>query len=303
MKSRLPCLLVVLVLMAAMTRVTRGHGAYHEQLAQVDEELAVKPGDTALLLRRAALHVEHEDWKAALVDLESAERLGAPAAELALPRGQALLLGGFHAHAEATLAAYLTSHEADVKALTAHARALTNLGRHAEAVQDYRRALRATTEPGEDLILEAAAAFAAHDALDEAVETLRQGLAQQAASPALLAQSLQYELAARHFDAALTRVDALQKSAVRPEPWMARRARILAQAGRAVDARTAWAALRDRLLALPSLERGTALTAQILAEAQAALGTTAPVQVIAPPAPVSPDTPTTPLLSSPPSRP
>ena len=82
---------------------------------------------------------------------------------------------------------------------------------------------------------------------------------------------MDFELAAQRYDDVLKRIDAMQASAPRPEPWMAKRASILAQAGRADDAKAAWTALRDHLLALPNLERGSHAMSRLLEEAQAAL--------------------------------
>lgn len=287
MNRRIMSAFAAWALLAVLVESAHAHGSYHDLLAAVDKELAAHPDDSTLLRRRAALHVDHEDWKAAMVDLERAERLGAAPADLDLPRGRALLLGGFPEQAETALASHLAAHGNDFTARAIHARALIALGRHDAGLDDYRKALRLTTEPTEDLLLEAAAAFAAHDALDEAVEVLRQAVARPDCTPALLTQSLEYELQARHFDDALARVDALQQTPPRPEPWMARRARILAQAGRAADAAAAWTRLRAHLESLPSLERGTPLLDGLLAEARRALGTAVPVQVVAPPAPFS----------------
>lgn len=277
--------------LAVLAGTAYSHGSYHDLLAALDREMAERPADSALLQRRAELHLDHDDWKAAMVDLERAERLGAAPAALDLLRGRALLLGGFPEHAEAALATHLAAHDQDSAASALHARALLALGRPAAALEDYRKAFRLTTEPAEDLILEASAAFAAHGALHEAVAVLRQAAARPDCSPALLAQSLEYEVQAGNFDAALVRLEALQKTLPRPEAGMARRARILAQAGRAAEAQAAWAGLRTHLEALPSLERGTPLLDSLLAEARRALGLPAPVQVMAPPAPLSPPSP------------
>jgi hypothetical protein len=52
---------------------------------------------------------------------------------------------------------------------------------------------------------------------------------------------------------------------------MARRASILAQAGLLEDSRAAWTQLRDHLLALPNLERGSHSMSMLLEQAQQAL--------------------------------
>jgi hypothetical protein len=65
------------------------------------------------------------------------------------------------------------------------------------------------------------------------------------------------QLAAKDYDGALSRIDTMQKSAPRPEPWMAKRAELLADAGRVEESRAAWQALLTHLSTLPNLERGS----------------------------------------------
>jgi hypothetical protein len=63
----------------------------------------------------------------------------------------------------------------------------------------------------------------------------------------------------------------MRQSAPRPEPWMARRASILAQAGRIEESRAAWQALVDHLSALPNLERGSHAMSTLMEQAKQAL--------------------------------
>jgi hypothetical protein len=65
---------------------------------------------------------------------------------------------------------------------------------------------------------------------------------------------------------------------------MQRKAELLAEAGRATEARDAWRVLHDHLLALPNLERAQPFLVETLATCRRALGIEAPVGVVAPPA-------------------
>jgi hypothetical protein len=56
---------------------------------------------------------------------------------------------------------------------------------------------------------------------------------------------------------------------------MARRASVLAQAGRIEESRTAWQALVDHLAALPNLERGSHALSKLAEEARQALASLA----------------------------
>jgi hypothetical protein len=74
------------------------------------------------------------------------------------------------------------------------------------------------------------------------------------------------------WEQALAAVDGLQQVAPRPEPWMMRRAEVLEAAGQQAEARVAWQKLRDHLMTLPSLERGTGQLAEFWGRARSALG-------------------------------
>jgi predicted Zn-dependent protease len=110
----------------------------------------------------------------------------------------------------------------------------------------------------------------------EAADLLDRAIVEAGPDPALLLDALDLELSTGRFSAALKRVDALQAGAPRPEPWMARRAEVLAQSGDTAAARAAWLALQRHLAALPTLERGSPALRTVAAQAQAALALPSP---------------------------
>jgi tetratricopeptide (TPR) repeat protein len=248
-----------------------GHGTYHELIEEVDNELALRPNDSTLLTRRAFIHVEHEDWKTALVDLERALRSGANESDLSYLRGRALASGGLHEAAREELDRYIATHEDAGMARLERARVLGKLGVHEASLNDYRAFLKASTQMEPEFVIEMAEAMAAQGLHDEALSVLASGIKQIGNVPQLVLKALEFELTAGRFDASLERVEAIQKLMPRPEPWMAKRAAILTQAGRPDAAKAAWTALRDHLLALPNLERGSHAMSCLLEEAQQAL--------------------------------
>ncbi|WP_395739113.1 hypothetical protein [Prosthecobacter sp.] len=266
----------VMAVLLAGAQIASGHGSFHEMMEELAYELKERPEDSTLYVRRTRLYLEHEDWKAALVDIERAARLGSDTSELDLLRAQALAQAGMHAQAEALLAEYLQTHAEHGVALTAHARVLAKMGRTEESLKAYRNALRRTADPEPDLYQEVAEALAAQKLNEEAVEVLELGMARRGNVPALVLKAMEWETAMGRYDEALKRMDAMQQQAPRPEPWMAKRAALLTQAGRKDESREAWTALRDRILALPNLERGTHAMSLILEETQRALAALAP---------------------------
>ena len=75
----------------------------------------------------------------------------------------------------------------------------------------------------------------------------------------------------KNFEAALRRVEEARQGAPRPEPWMARRATVLAQAGRIEESRAAWKALAKHLESLPDQERTSHAMSRLAEEARQAL--------------------------------
>jgi predicted Zn-dependent protease len=260
-----------------------GHGAYQDVVAAISAELQRKPDDAALRYRLAEAHAGHEEWRACFEEIRIVERLAPGVHPVGYLRGLALHAAGKEDEAKRELDAFLTNRPGHVGAHSARGRVLMNLGDPAAAAEDFRKAMRHDVSPHAGLVAEAARALAAAGKADDASRLLDERLKAIGDDPELLACALDVDQRRGAWDAALRRVDALQKIAPRPEPWMATRARVLAAAGRNPDSLATWAALRDRLLSLPNLERGTPGNLRLLDEARLALGESTPRPVAAPP--------------------
>lgn len=262
----------------ACLSAVHGHGAYHVVVSEISQALERSPEDAQLRFRLACAHQEHGEWTLALAELERVDRLAPGVHATGFVRGQALATGYHWQAAKGVLDQFLQDHACHAGALVQRGRVLLRLQKPAEAGKDFEKALGLQTNAPLDWWLDAARA-------GNAVETLRRALKTLGSDPQLLSASLEAELKAGNVDEALQRLSELQKTAPRPEPWMARRAEALLSAGRAAEARAAWTVLRSHLLALPNLERGTPLLAGVFAQTEKALGLAAPAAVVAPPAP------------------
>jgi tetratricopeptide (TPR) repeat protein len=261
-----------------LVNLAHGHGAYHDVIEEVTRKLAATPADAALHFRLACAHQEHGEWKAALIECERVRRLDTTGFDTEYIEGKALAAGGHLEAAKGALDSFLARKPQHAGAHAERGRVLLKLKMPAEAQNDFTAALSLERHAPIDWWLEAAQA-------GKAVEVLRKALLAHADDPQLLTASLEAELKAGNTDEALLRVEAMQRIAPRAEPWMARRAQVLAAAGRGDEARAAWSALHTHLLSLPNLERGTPLLAGVLAETEKALGIAAPAVVVAPPSP------------------
>lgn len=249
---------------------------------ELQSELVARPTDPALMIRRAFLEVEHADWQAALVDLERASRMGADEGDLVFLRARALAAGKQWAAAKTALDEFFATHPPIAMAHAERARVLLHLGEGKAALDDYRAALQLTPKPEPELVIEVTEALAAQSLTDEALQVISKGVEVIGNVPQLVLKAMDLEIAAKRYDNALARVDAMMKMMPRPEPWMARRASVLAQAGRYDDSRAEWTKLREHLLALPTLERGSHAMTTLLSQTNDALAALAPVSSIAP---------------------
>lgn len=254
----------------------RAHGTYHDLISLLDQEMARHPEDATIHLRYAALHLEHEDWKSALVSLERARRENIAEAEISMLQGQALAQAGQWAAAQAALDLYLAAHPGNLTALMARARAWTQLKRTDAALADYRLALQSNERQQPEIFIEAAEALWATSQRDEALQVLAAAEAKFGAVPQIVLKAMDWELMTGRHDDALRRIDRMQQSMPRPEPWMLKRASVLAQAGRLAEARTALTRLQAHLSQLPPQQRGSHAMCLIAEQTGTALAALAP---------------------------
>ncbi len=277
----------ILSLMLPLSQAS-GHGAYHDELLRIGQELEAKPDDSSLYRQRAVLHIGHEDWQAALVDLERVDRLKSDASDTKGLRGQALNLARQWAAAQAVLTEHLMIHPDDGDALFQRGHARRQLGDKKMAVTDFHAAFEKASARQPEQVSEIAEAIAELDGAAAGALFLEQVLINAGSEPGLLQQTIDLHLRSGQVEPALLHLASLQRLMPRPEPVMARRAQIFEQAGRQAEAKAAWSALRTHLLALPNLDRGTAAMSQLLQQAEQALGVSTLVPVSAPPAAPSP---------------
>jgi predicted Zn-dependent protease len=203
-------------------------------------------------------------------------------------RAQAWLVGEQPEKAKKALDPVLAEHPEVTRAWLLRARATKWLGDAPASLADYREVLKRSPLPEPDLVLEVAEFMVAQEQEKEAEQVIVAGMAKLGPVPVLVLRAMDLEIAAKNFDAALLRVEEMRKTSPRPEPWMAKRASILAQAGRIDESRAAWEALARHLLALPNLERGSHAMSKLMEETRFALDALAS---LSPPPKSAPPTP------------
>jgi tetratricopeptide (TPR) repeat protein len=263
--------IVALIIMIGGPARLRADGTYQEKLLTLDERLKSDPSDARAWFQRGCLCLLNGDWQVALVDLEKVDRLAPGRFPTDWMRGQALVAGGHFAMASTVLDDFIAAHPDHAGALASRARVFSRLGRMEESVADYRAALGRTSDAEPDFILEVADAMAKRGLNNEALAVIDAGIQRLGRTASLVVKAVEMEIAAARFDAALRRVAAVCRTAARPEPWMVRRASILAQAGRLSESRAAWREIIVHLAALPEQERTSHSMSVIAEQARVAL--------------------------------
>ena len=268
-KVRLLGLAALSLLLQAVTAFA--HEGLHELIDAQKKKVDSAPSDPALRLELASLYGSHGELKLALQNLDRVDALAPGKFQTDLFRSQAFLVARDFAKAKAALDRQIASHPENPKAWLLRARAEQQLHQDQASLADFREALKRTPSPEPDLIQEVADALATHGLQDEAAQVLAAGIEKLGKIPSLVSRAIDLDLAGKNFDAALRLIAEMQKAAPRPEPWMARRATALAQAGRTDESRAAWKALSDHLASLPESERSSHAMTQFADEAREAL--------------------------------
>lgn len=263
--------LLLLLLLLLPAGAALAHGNYHERIDYLTGEIKKHPSDPVLHFELGNLHGQHGDLELALLDLERVDALAPGKFQTDFLRGQALLVAGEFARAKEALDRQIVSHPEIARAWLLRAQVEQKLGHDQASLADYREALKRTPSPEPDLIQEVADALATHGRPDEAAQVLAVGMEKLGKIPSLVLRAIDLDIATKNFDAALRRIEEARQSAPRPEPWMARRAAALAQAGRVEESRAAWKALEKHLASLPEQERTSHAMTNLAEETRQAL--------------------------------
>lgn len=233
------------------------HEGLHEQIADTTGKLRADPRNAALLLHRAELYRQHEDWALAASDYDAAQRLASGLAAIRLGRGQMLQASGSLPAAEAQLDAYLAAVPRSVDGHATRARIRASRGNADGAAADFDAAIAARHPSEPEYYLERAQALARAGQVDAALAGLDAGRAELGELVTLGLAAVELEAGRAHWDAALARLDRMAEGAQRREGWLARRGDLLQRAGRLESARQAWRDARNAIDALPALRRNT----------------------------------------------
>lgn len=264
-----------LAFFAALPVAASAHGDHDARIAAILERLKANPDDPALHYDLARTNREHGDWQISLLNLDRVDALAPGKFSTDLERAQSWMAGGDPAKAKAPIDRFVSTYPDVPAGWLWRARVQAKLKAEKESLADYREALKRTPSAEPELIYEVVEIMEVLHLPEEAADLIDGHLKRLGNNPGLVMKALELETAVGRYDAALARIDEIQKAAPRPEPWMARRASLLAQAGRINDSVAAWKALFAHLQALPAAERSAHSMLMIAEQAQTALASLA----------------------------
>jgi tetratricopeptide (TPR) repeat protein len=252
------CALALALLLCGLgTDRASAHGDLHDQIAEVTRQIARRPDDARLYVKRGELHRFHGERDAALADYDRAARIDPTMAEVDLGRGKTLLEAGRPAPARAALERALERRPAHAEGRLSLARVLVRIRRPLEADAEYARAIRLVDQPKPDLYFERATALASSGRVDAAIRVLDEGIERLGSLAALEDLAVSLERRRGTWDGALARLDRSSAGKTRRESYLARRGEILADAGRPEEARASLVAARKSIESLPARLRRT----------------------------------------------
>jgi tetratricopeptide (TPR) repeat protein len=265
-------LLALAASLASGGRPASAHDGLAERIAALSAQIAQSPSSPSLLVKRAELYRENRQWNEALADLDRAERIDPTIAIVNLVRAH-VHLERKNWQAAADAATRFISRQPDhADARVVRARAYAELGRRQAAAADFTSALAVRPQP--DLYIERAKALEGpgHDALEQALRSLDEGLARLGQIVTLELGAIDLELRLNRYDAALARLDGITARAPRKDTWLARRGAILERAGRPEDARAAYRAALDSLSSQSARIQQTRASVTLADELRADIG-------------------------------
>jgi predicted negative regulator of RcsB-dependent stress response len=236
-------------LLAGACSAVFAHDGLDGRLARLDVAIAEQPLEAELFVGRAELHRLHEDPTRAWADLRQARRLAHDASRGALVEARLARDLGWWQAARRAASVHTQSHPFDAPGHQLHAEVLSHLGRSAEALAAYQRALSVELSPNPGLHLAAAATLSGRGEAGRlaALTLIEAGIQQLGNQVALVLEAVSLETALGRTDSALARLDTLARASGRPERWLSARGDVLWAVERFAEARVEYAAARDAL--------------------------------------------------------
>lgn len=225
---------IVVALALLVSVAAQAHPGLHHDIAKASEAIDKNPASADLYVERAYLERLDEEFDAALIDLDSAQRLEPANRRVAAERGMTLSAMGKYAEAELELTRFVTAGGGTAPVFAERAMVRERLGRKEAALADYSSAI--SLQPNLEHYMARGALQESLGDLAGAAAGYRDGIAKVGEAVNFDLALIRVETSRKRYDAALALIDAqLGRSAVKTD-WYLRRADVLQAAGRKNEA-------------------------------------------------------------------
>lgn len=248
--------------------IASAHPEKSAQIEAITARIQKEPENAELYLHRADLHRQESQFELAMSDLATAARLKHDWPQLSLVRGQIQFDEGDWEKALRSVERFLSSETNHAPGLLLRARCQRQLGRHDLAVADYNLALKFFAQPNPDVYVERARIEAALGHFESAIAGLDEGIQRLGSLPGLESMAIQLERQSGQFDAAVRRIEEMEKMGAGGPAELLLKADVLEQAGRLDSARNV---INQVIRAVAVLPRPTMASAGLEADAKRGL--------------------------------
>jgi tetratricopeptide (TPR) repeat protein len=236
---------------------TRAHGDVHARIAALGEEIAHQPANATLYVRRGSLHALDESWSEALADFESARRADPGLSHVDFLVAKACVELEQNERAIGLLDSFLGRDPEHADGYLVRARAKVALRRTNAAVIDYTRAIALFERPAPNHYLERARVLVDAGRTDNALEGLRQGVADLGPLASLVELAVHEEQERGRYDEALRWADQLSPTVRRSPRWHAMAGDLARDAGQTARAESEYREAVAAIEALPPARQTT----------------------------------------------
>ena len=152
------------------------HGPIHDRLEHASKQIEADPQNGELLVRRAALYLEHGEFNLAIDDTVRAKELGSDGPGAPLLHARALRGLGRFDEALRVSSGAITNAPSLASGYIVRAEVLQTMGRLRDASTELAVAIRCIDKPSVDLYLKRSLLLVQCDDIEAALECLAQGL-------------------------------------------------------------------------------------------------------------------------------
>ena len=267
-----PVVAAVLTALLALPVPAGAHGTLGERLAALDAEIVAHPDRGETYLRRGELLRQLGRPESALADFARAAEVQPGIPGIDREAARVLVDLGRQHEAKVRLDRAIAATPEDAGAWAMRAAIFERAGQPARAARDLRQMLELrgrSATPDDHLRL--VKALRECKQLAGAARAVEAAIVQLGPVVNLELAAIEVALQRGRWKQAVARVDAFAARVPRPEPWLVRKATILAGAGRTKEARDAYEQALAAIERLPAETRSNAAVAQLAAQARAQL--------------------------------